>query len=721
LSMRSNIALPKPKDWQDFERKTRVLFASVLADPNTQMHGRSGQPQHGMDIWGYRNEDRSKLVGVQCKKSDDEITTAELEAELEKAKRFAPPISEFILVTTAPRDARVQKRARELTEMLSRTDRPIFVAVWGWEDVEEHAASYPETRKVFDPTFDLYEKQAHQKMAARLGGLSDQLNAKKPLRTVPSLDSKPLDDAWKDNKTSIISLVAENGAGKSWLVKNWLDNFYDKHGAEMLLDWNFHVDGETATEGALDWALARLGLPAEAMSVTAKGEALAKEMGRRRVVLVLNGLDWKQHYQGKRQGALKDPGLRAFLRRFAAMPPNESGGLVVLTSHLPVTDIARWRESTAPVIEIRREVDDGRFRDIELTPPLSPLPGPSPATRFVYADGRFDVVPSSAWQNRGAQVSIYHARARELATSLALRLEKTDAVPDVAGSVEAVLEVLGEDVSELQPDQLRLASRSISAKARAYGHQAAHLEISVESVSALFELSDVLIALQAFARSDLEDHENAIRLLDLSPEAAAKAKDALDFVAEGVLCSNNIITERVEIAFAASTAVSDTAVDQQVKMAVEGDRILLTSNLALAIARELGRADAGKSAPSGAPTASELKLPKGRPTKRMKSRVVRAKQPSWDDFGERVLMRISNKGPDAIGDALIQTAVSTIRNAPKSVAGLGALFVLWPAIDPYILGGGAIASTIAWIGFQLRCRQSLEFHSNKSKGNSAGN
>jgi len=65
MSSLSNIALPKPKDWQDFERKTRALFECVLGDPNTQMNGRTGQPQHGVDIPGYRNEIK-KALGDPC-------------------------------------------------------------------------------------------------------------------------------------------------------------------------------------------------------------------------------------------------------------------------------------------------------------------------------------------------------------------------------------------------------------------------------------------------------------------------------------------------------------------------------------------------------------------------------------------------------------------------------------------------------------------------------
>jgi len=63
----SSISLPKPKYWEDFETKTRELFACVLNDPNTQKNGRSGQKQHGVDIFGHRHE--GCLVGVQCKKN----------------------------------------------------------------------------------------------------------------------------------------------------------------------------------------------------------------------------------------------------------------------------------------------------------------------------------------------------------------------------------------------------------------------------------------------------------------------------------------------------------------------------------------------------------------------------------------------------------------------------------------------------------------------------
>jgi hypothetical protein len=160
---------------------------------------------------------------------------------------------------------------------------------------------------------------------------------------------KPLDEAWADQQTNILSLVAEGGAGKSALVNEWLtrmraDNY---RGAEAVLGWSFYSQGSkeraTSAEPFLNWALDRLGIKLDTTSATAKAEAIAETMGKRRVLLVLDGVEPLQHGLDKQQGELKDLGLRALLRRFAAMPPEQAHGLVVLTSRLAVKDIARWK------------------------------------------------------------------------------------------------------------------------------------------------------------------------------------------------------------------------------------------------------------------------------------------------------------------------------------------------------------------------------------------
>jgi tetratricopeptide (TPR) repeat protein len=133
-------------------------------------------------------------------------------------------------------------------------------------------------------------------------------------------------------------------------------------GAEAVLGWSFYSQGSkeraTSAEPFLNWALDKLGIRIETTSAPAKGEAIAETLARRRVLLVLDGCEPLQHGLGTQQGQLKDLGLRALLRRFAAMPPAEAHGLVVLTSRLAVKDIARWKDGAAPVLDVGELSDD---------------------------------------------------------------------------------------------------------------------------------------------------------------------------------------------------------------------------------------------------------------------------------------------------------------------------------------------------------------------------
>jgi TIR domain/AAA ATPase domain len=167
-----------------------------------------------------------------------------------------------------------------------------------------------------------------------------------------------LDKAWEHAKTNILSLVAEGGAGKSALVNEWLkrlqaDNY---RAAEMVLGWSFYSQGTkeraTSAEQFLNWVLEKLGIKIETTSASTKGEKIAEELMRRRLLLVLDGVEPLQHGPGPQIGQLKDLGLRALLRRFAATPSAEAHGLIVLTSRVAVEDIRRWRDGAAPVTEV---------------------------------------------------------------------------------------------------------------------------------------------------------------------------------------------------------------------------------------------------------------------------------------------------------------------------------------------------------------------------------
>jgi tetratricopeptide (TPR) repeat protein len=150
----SSVSIPKPKDWQAFERDARLLFEFSLNDPHIQNNGRVGQPQHGVDIFGRRGG-LGGYVGIQCKGKDADyggsVTEAELRAEVQKSAGFQPPISEFILITTAPDDAAIQRVARELDEEVRRSGRAVKISVWGWGRIQQEIVRFPEAIKAFHP------------------------------------------------------------------------------------------------------------------------------------------------------------------------------------------------------------------------------------------------------------------------------------------------------------------------------------------------------------------------------------------------------------------------------------------------------------------------------------------------------------------------------------------------------------------------------------------
>lgn len=173
---------------------------------------------------------------------------------------------------------------------------------------------------------------------------------------------KRLDAAWTDPAINVVSLVAEGGAGKSALVNEWLERLRAENyrGAERVLGWSFYSQGSkeraTAADASLNWAVKELGIASETTSASAKGEAIAEALAQRRVLLVLDGVEPLQHGPGPQCGHLKDLGLRALLRRFAAVSAGAPHGLIVLTSRLAVADLAGFKAS-APVVDVERLSD----------------------------------------------------------------------------------------------------------------------------------------------------------------------------------------------------------------------------------------------------------------------------------------------------------------------------------------------------------------------------
>lgn len=211
----SNRSLPKPENWQDFEFQTWLLFRAELNDSATEQNGRQGQAQHGVDVFGRRKG--KNWVGIQCKqKMNEGVSEAELRAEVTKAKSFDPKISEFILVTTARRDAAIQKVAREITDELSEADHTFTVSVWGWDQFQEHASLHSDVWEKIDPTWDPFSKRGLDQVNLRLDEIVDKISTALPdtrneLRTPDFVSKDHSQDSPFHTKVSVFVEMIDNG------------------------------------------------------------------------------------------------------------------------------------------------------------------------------------------------------------------------------------------------------------------------------------------------------------------------------------------------------------------------------------------------------------------------------------------------------------------------------------------------------------------------------
>lgn len=151
----SSLQLPPPKNWQDFEIFCCDLWRVIWRDPNTQRNGRQGQAQHGVDVFGRRNQG-STWAGVQCKGkdnySDQNLTEKELRCEVEKATGFHRTLAEYTIATTAPRDATIQRIAGEITDQ-HKVSGLFSVHVWSWDDILESLEFFPDVVAKHYPQF----------------------------------------------------------------------------------------------------------------------------------------------------------------------------------------------------------------------------------------------------------------------------------------------------------------------------------------------------------------------------------------------------------------------------------------------------------------------------------------------------------------------------------------------------------------------------------------
>src|SRR5262245_54527490 len=122
---------PKPKNEEEFEDIVVDFLRIRWGDPHANRNGRRGQRQDGVDIIGRPAGLGGALAGAQCKNTEI-LTLSTVVEEATKAGGFRGNLAEFLIVTAAERDARLQEQVRL---HFSHSPATFRVEVVFWPDI----------------------------------------------------------------------------------------------------------------------------------------------------------------------------------------------------------------------------------------------------------------------------------------------------------------------------------------------------------------------------------------------------------------------------------------------------------------------------------------------------------------------------------------------------------------------------------------------------------
>src|SRR5215213_110574 len=179
-----------------------------------------------------------------------------------------------------------------------------------------------------------------------------------------------LNDAWlkvrraEPQRPHVLTFVALGGEGKTSLVAKWLADlaFQNWPGCDSAFAWSFYSQGTRDQVAAssdlfLKEAITFFGneddkqFAASNAGAYEKGQRLARIVGQRRALLILDGLEPLRYAPtSPTPGELKDSGIAALLRGLAA----NSDGLCIVTTRYSLPNLKAFWQTTAQEVALTR-------------------------------------------------------------------------------------------------------------------------------------------------------------------------------------------------------------------------------------------------------------------------------------------------------------------------------------------------------------------------------
>jgi len=137
-----------PTNDDEFEHLCRELLRHHWSRPGLEIFGKRGERQFGIDILDLSGQ--TPICAAQCKLKEEHknLTPSEIEAEVNEAKKFTPPLGKYAILTTAKISTHAQRKLREINQ--SHKQQSLFeVELLTWDRLCSLLQQYSEVQEKF--------------------------------------------------------------------------------------------------------------------------------------------------------------------------------------------------------------------------------------------------------------------------------------------------------------------------------------------------------------------------------------------------------------------------------------------------------------------------------------------------------------------------------------------------------------------------------------------
>jgi tetratricopeptide (TPR) repeat protein len=138
---------PQPDNERTFEKFCLKFLQRHWNNAHLELYGKRGEAQSGIDIIDMSFSDGPFRAG-QCKhhEANKTIPPSEIEAEVQAALEFDPPIDHFAILTTARASTQAQNAIIRINREHKQKHIKMFVELFYWEKIEDLLDEYPDVK-----------------------------------------------------------------------------------------------------------------------------------------------------------------------------------------------------------------------------------------------------------------------------------------------------------------------------------------------------------------------------------------------------------------------------------------------------------------------------------------------------------------------------------------------------------------------------------------------